>query len=211
MYKFLDAFQKDVALCGNTYYDAKSLQPNSVNTAYEIYRNAVNGTNLGITIVGRLALLKDGRWISSNPDFPSIDEILKQNLGTMDENAGSLGCVLDTGNWSLLANDAWLLGSIHAVTEIHFASPLSWTNLWNEAERRMTVTAREVIGITSMGYKIERPAEWAEAVATCIDVNVAQQSSLLTYKTQVERYVTSQNLQQFFQTAIPLKATSYRS
>ena len=47
----------------------------------------------------------------------------------------------------LLANDAWLLGGIHAQTEFHFASPLRWENLWDSEFDRLTVTGREVVGI----------------------------------------------------------------
>ena len=207
MYKSLATFSKDAKLCGDTYYSDKSLQSKNIDTAYEIYRNAAKGTNLGITIVGRLAL-KDGKWIPSNPDFPSIDKIMRQNLGTMDEKTGEHGSILDTESWSLLANDAWLLGSIHANTEIHFASPLSWTNLWDEPKHRITVTAREAIGITSMGYKIERPTK-LEAVATCTNVRLAQNSSLLTYKTEVEKRGDAKELRNFFLTTIPPKATFY--
>jgi hypothetical protein len=44
----------------------------------------------------------------------------------MDEDSDGSGSILSAGLWSLLANDAWLLGGIHARTEFHFASPLRW-------------------------------------------------------------------------------------
>ena len=84
---------------------------------------------LTVTIVGRLALREDnGAWIPSDEQFPSIDEIMQQNLKTLGEDPGEQGSVLSAKDWSLLANDAWLLGGIHAKTEFHFASPLRWEN-----------------------------------------------------------------------------------
>jgi hypothetical protein len=206
MYTSLEAFKSDAESCGSAYYADQSLKVEKIETAYEIYRNALNKTNLGITIVGRLALKKDGEWVPSSPDFPSIDKIMQENLGVIDEQAGTTGGILDTRNWTLLANDAWLLGSIHANTEFHFASPLSWTNLWDRRSQRMTITAREAIGITSMNYKIERPTK-LEAVASCID-GQPMDCSLLDYKNQVEKYVKQQDLRSFFQT-LPPKATYY--
>jgi len=216
MYKSLAAFKSDAQKCGRSYYRDHSLEPENIENAYKIYQNAGLGTTLGLTIVGRLALkettVKDGKttfkWLPSDPNFPSIDEIMQQNLGTMDEKAGDRGSILDTRHWSLLANDAWLLGSLQAGTEIHFASPLSWTNLWDKQADRITITAREAIGITSMGYKIERPTK-LEAVATCTGGEGAQRASLLSYKAQVETYGTRPALQQFFLTTLPPKATYY--
>lgn len=45
------------------------------------------------------------------------------------EHLGSDISRKEAGHWSLLANDAWVLGAIHARTEFHFASPLRWENL----------------------------------------------------------------------------------
>lgn len=128
------AFRAQAEACGRAYYVDRSLEPQELEAAYRIYRNACRGTkledfegqpvNFGVTIVGRLERRdEDGVWIPSNESFPSIDEILKQNLGTLDEDPSDGGAVLDAANWSLLANDAWLLGGIEARTEFHFASP----------------------------------------------------------------------------------------
>ena len=85
--------------------------------------------------------------------------------------------------------DAWLLGSIHANTEFHFASPLNWSNFWDENLQRITVTAREIIGITAHGYEIQRPSQKLEAVAVCINRDKAMAASLISYKDRVKRYV----------------------
>src|SRR4029077_230649 len=176
MYTSFEDFQRDAAACGTAHYPDTSLLPQATDAAFKIYENATRATTLlnaegesvpfGITVVGRLELkvsrLVDGseefEWIPSDESFPSIDAIMKENLGTLSEGSSDqVGSILDTKTWSLLANDAWLIGSINAVTEFHFASPLTCSNLWDDNKNRLTVTGREVIGIVSHGYEVRRP------------------------------------------------------
>jgi hypothetical protein len=210
MYERIDEFQAAAKECGLYYYTDGSLQQDKVDAAFRIYRNASAGTKLsdfegnpvsfGITIVGRLALrADDGMWVSADESFPSIDEVMRENLKVMDEDADDSGSILNAGHWSLLANDAWVLGVIHARTEFHFASPLRWVNLWDARGRRMTVTAREVIGITAFGYRISRPVPKLEAVAQCIDENKAAAASLPDYKKEVQKYQTIEIFRKFYE------------
>jgi hypothetical protein len=226
MYEYVEAFRDDALACGGAYYPDVSLKPQNIDAAFRIYENAKKGTTLldtdaktiefGLTIVGRLALRVGTRkengedeyiWLPSAESFPSIDEIMKENLGTLSEgSADRIGSILNTKSWSLLANDAWLLGSIHAKTEFHFASPLRWKNLWDDAGR-LTVTAREAIGITAHGYKISRPSPKLEAVALCVDEQQALAASLITYKNHVQRYLTFDLLLRFFK-SLPSEVTT---
>jgi hypothetical protein len=211
MYEHINEFQTAALNCGADYYTDGSLHQNKIAAAFRIYRNASAGTKLsdfdgnpvdfGITIVGRLALrADDGTWVSADESFPSIDEIMRENLKVMDEDSDDSGSILSAGLWSLLANDSWVLGGIHARTEFHFASPLRWENLWDERGRRMTVTAREVIGITAFGYDISRPVPKLEAVAQCTDGKKAAEASLQVYKNEVQRYQTIEAFKKFFAT-----------
>ncbi len=213
MYESLNEFQTAAKECGPDYYPDGSLQQDKIDAAFRIYRNASAGTRLsdfdgnpvdfGITIVGRLALrADDGTWVSANESFPSIDEIMRENLKVMDEDSDDSGSILSADRWSLLANDAWVLGGIHARTEFHFASPLRWENLWDARGNRMTVTAREVIGIMAFGYRIIRPVPQLEAVAQCIDPIKAAAASLPAYKKEIQKYQIIKNFQEFY-TAIP--------
>jgi hypothetical protein len=204
MYTSFEDFQRDAVACGKAYYSDASFQPQALELAFKIYSNACRGTTLldadgksigfGITVVGRLALKSravDGReefeWIPSDESFPSIDTIMKENLGTLSEvPSDQVGSILDSKKWSLLANDAWLIGSIHAGTEFHFASPLINNNLWDNNKNRLTVSGREAIGIVSHGYEIRLPNPKLEAVAVCTDPAKARAATLLTYKSQVE-------------------------
>lgn len=184
MYETLEKFTQDAQICGNEYYKDILANPKKIEVAHAIYLLAQNGTALNITIVGRGPL--EGR--DSDEDYPSIDRYMRDNFETLHERSQDVGSILDTANWSLLANDAWLLGSLHALTEFHFASPLRWRNLWDEKGQRMTVTAREVIGITSSGYSIMRPNPKLEPVAVCNDQRAALTASLSTYKAHLSRY-----------------------
>ena len=216
MYEHINEFQTAALNCGADYYTDGSLQQEKIAAAFRIFRNASAGTRLsdfegnpvdfGITIVGRLALrADDGTWVNADESFPSIDEIMRENLKVMDEDADDSGSILNASHWSLLANDAWVLGGIHARTEFHFASPLRWENLWDERGRRMTVTAREVIGITSCGYRISRPVPKLEAVAQCTDEKKAAVASLPAYKKEVQKYQMIEAFRKFYET-IPASA-----
>jgi hypothetical protein len=218
MYENIDEFRTAAVNCGADYYTDGSLHQEMIAAAFRIYRNASAGTKLsdfegnpvdfGITIVGRLALrADDGKWIPADESFPSIDEIMRENLKVMDEDSGDSGGILSAGHWSLLANDAWVLGGIYARTEFHFASPLRWENLWDESGSRMTVTAREVIGITAFGCRISRPIPKLEAVARCTDPKRAAAASLPAYKKEVLKYQTIVNFEKFYKT-IPESALS---
>jgi len=213
VYEHIKEFQAAAKACGPDYYPDGSLQQDKIDAAFRIYCNARAGTKLadfegnpvdfGITVVGRLALRSDdGRWIPADESFPSIDEIMRQNLKVMGEDAGDSGSILNAGQWSLLANDAWVLGGIQARTEFHFASPLRWENLWDARDSRMTVTAREGIGITAFGYRISRPVPQLEAVARCSDANQAGAASLPAYKKAVQKYRATENFLKFY-SAIP--------
>jgi hypothetical protein len=212
MYDRQEAFTKEAQECGSIYYSDSSLKPEKIAVAYAIYQKASLGSVLGITVVGRLQLKKKGEneqfiLIPSDENFPSIDESMRNNLLTIDEDfTKESGSILNSANWSLLANDSWLLGGIHAETEFHFASPLRWSNLWDEDKNRISVTAREVIGIMSFGYKIIRPNPKLEAVAICSDKQTAMTASLLKYKEKIQMYSSYEALQRFFK-SLPSNAT----
>ena len=217
VYPSIDSFRAAALACGAGYYADDSLETRKLDAAYLVYQNALGKTKLlnfdgqpeasGLTVVGRLALKADGRWVTSNEEFPSIDEIMRENLGVMTDASGTAGAVLDAKNWSLLANDAWLLGGIHARTEFHFASPLSWENFWDGQSERMTVTAREAIGIMSFGYEIVRPGK-LEAVAVCRDAKLAAGALLQTYSLRVLACITARALRGVWE-MVPEAARSY--
>lgn len=194
---------------GDGYYDDRSYTRGFVEAAYTIYDKAKKGTIFldfnekpaypGITIVGRLAL-KEGVWVESTLDYPSIDSNMKKDLKVLNEKSKISGSILDTEKWSLLANDAWLLGGLHGLTEFHFASRIIMSNVWDETRKRMTVMGRELIGITSFGYRIFRPYPNLEHVAICEeqDKYKALSSTLLTYRYEVKKYDSEAKFRKIF-------------
>ena len=106
MNQYFGSFERDALACGATHYPDTSLQPQNIDAAFKIYRNARKGTTLldadgntiafGVTIVGRLALKvtpckenrrKEYSWLPSDESFPSIDKIMRENLGTLTEGS----------------------------------------------------------------------------------------------------------------------------
>ncbi|MDW7662471.1 hypothetical protein [Halomonas sp.] len=228
MYDNITTFVYEAEQCGDLCYPDSSLEIENLNTAYSIYDSAKKGTTLydvddniisfGVTVVGRLALKvraynsameEEWVWVPSDESFPSIDEILIQNLGKMcEETNNTRGSILDASRWTLIANDAWLLGSMHAITSFHFASPLSWSNLWDKDLQRVTVTGRELIGIIGHGYKLTRPNPKLELVAVCENKDLAMASSLLSYKDKLHRHGSYSALREVYD-SLPSEFTNY--
>ena len=209
MYNFQEDFRKDAQSCGSNYYSDESLQQQKISVAYTIYQKARQGSILGFSVVGRWKFKNEIEKIllPSDESFPSIDKPMKNNLLTLDEDfTKESGCILNSENWTLIANDAWIIGGIHANTDFHFASPLRWSNLWNNDRKRMSITAREIIGITSFGYKIIKPNPKLEAVELCVENKKAISASLVKYKEEVEICQEYKALQVFFK-SLPSNVT----
>lgn len=152
----------------------------TLHRSYHVYRKAYDGNELGLAIAGRLALRVDGRPVPADEEFPSIDEIMMENFGVLGEDDGT-GSILKVSQWSLLVNDSWLLGVIHSGAEIHFASPLTLSNLWDDSRRSLTVLGREFVGVTSSGYRIFDTR--LEPIAQNVDPRKTADMSFATYMT----------------------------
>ena len=63
---------------------------------------------------------------------------------------------LQSDFWKIFVNDAWLLGGIEGGKHFLLLSPLNLTNLYDEDSQRMTVTAREAVGLVKFGYSFAR-------------------------------------------------------
>jgi len=188
-------------------------------TMYQVATRTSKDPDLNFIVIGRLDMLHNGDWVETTgkplkkwkPKSFSVEGLYNSN-NKMLSVFGSYPIVMYIANlyWSLLANDAWLLGGVNSHKEFKIVSPLKWDNLWNEKEKRMTVTARELIGITSFGYKIRPsknkdgdqfeikgdPKEGIEegnmiayAYAECTNKDLASSASLLTYKDNVQRFI----------------------
>ncbi|MEM7057209.1 MAG: hypothetical protein AAF557_06460 [Pseudomonadota bacterium] len=125
-----------------------------------------------------------GIYMQRRDDDPESPIVIEYK--TINEMSGHEGAILDSTKWTILANDAWILGGVNSGKNFTIVSPLSWYNLWTKTrynskkkrsenitwktwyetrspggpmdqDGRMTVTAREMIGLhDTAGYQITR-------------------------------------------------------
>ncbi len=185
-YETLEAFKADVLALSGEY---KNLSPEDVENAFKVYQNALD-TNLDSAIVGRLA--QKGK--ESSEEAPSIDNPMRENFGRMNEGAQG-GSILNSDKWTMLMNDAWLLGGLHSTNPIYLASGRTEANVQGtNPEFPMTVTGRELIGITSHGYEIGAGHPSLGEVARPVDKDAARSASLITYAEALQKAVTEGSL-----------------
>ncbi len=204
-------FLREAQQCGSAFYSDRSLESAKAEEAYLMYRRAWEGAKLKFAVTGRLQIGDEEAEERNDPSllipsdelYPAIDSAMQKNLLVMNDNYASKRDVsifcYPYKDWTLLINDAWLLGLIHAKAEMHIASPLRWDNFWLAHENRMSMMARELIGLTASGYELTRPSQKLEVVAVCVDLEKAKKATLLTLKAEVEKYQTPEILKQFFQ------------
>ncbi len=126
-------------------------------------------------------------------------------------NASSTGSILRTETrWSIILNDSWILGGVHGRVNFELVSPVQGnvmdqsytTNL--SADRKFTVTGRELIGLKTFGYqqvygpveKITHEARPAGLPGTtillqCTNPNLAESATLTRYTSEVMRMAAS--------------------
>ncbi len=182
MYHTRADFEADVFQCNPPYPD-RALA--SIEVAWEVYQ-AAGQTNLNTLVLGR--------WVEpSAPGAPGIDRAMQANFHIMDE-VFTGGSIMNSGNWTLLVNDAWVLGGVHSHTQFQLASPRNATNIWDAGNNRLTVTGRELVGLVSYGYAIRRLP--LGEVAVCADPGLADAATFADYRLAIDRYTNNpdQNL-----------------
>lgn len=85
-----------------------------------------------------------------------IDPGIYWSLQIGQHTVSFIDFTLQSDFWKIFVNDAWLLGGIEGGKHFLLLSPLSLMNLYDEDSRRMTVTAREAIGLVKLGYSFAR-------------------------------------------------------
>ena len=122
-----------------------------IDKCYQVYQNSATNP-LESMVVGRL-VKRDGasKPINLSQIGHGIDNIERANFGRA--NNASVGSVLDTQDWTVAMNDAWLMGGIHACHDFYVASPRTAQNVL-DPEFGLTVTGRELLGLTTFGYAI---------------------------------------------------------
>ncbi|MEM1180011.1 MAG: hypothetical protein AAGM22_16845 [Acidobacteriota bacterium] len=164
MFNNRQAFEDSVFASRPAYPDAALA---SVEVAWEVYRAAANTDH-------NMLLL--GRWVGQADEAnPGIDGLVQGNFHIMDE-VFTGGAVMNSNRWTILVNDAWVLGGIHAHTPFYLASPRTLANLYQDDANRLTVTGRELVGLRAFGYQVN-PSDLGE-VAVCQNVDGGHQRAL---------------------------------
>ena len=224
-------FVEDIMQCGSDYYQInldhwRKKDPKYfcmlVGIPYTMYQCAARTEkNLDnpFVVIGRLERLHSGEWITTDGKPLRKWKSKKFSVESAydaDHKMLSYICshptVMYIANayWSILANDAWLLGGINSQADFRIVSELKEENLWNAKDKRMTVTARELIGLDSFGYQlfppdnkdgdrfkvkgnpeagIEEEYMVSYACAQCMDEKKASSASFVAYKENVQRYI----------------------
>ncbi|MBB1257590.1 hypothetical protein [Streptomyces alkaliterrae] len=149
---------------------------------YGAWQACQRGNNWGLVIGG----LRKGDV--RDPDAAGIDDVLRANFPTMDETTRNLGqgAVLDSRNWSILVNDAWLLAGVHAQAPFYLASPRSEQNIV-AADGRLRVFGRELAGLKSFSYVFESKRRRPELGEVAVPGG-RQRADFLTYQKYADSY-----------------------
>ena len=136
---------------------------NNIGKAYEVYQKAVNGEE-PFCIIGKMDDLKYCLSVV-NPLDPNDVDIYengeKSNFIPGNSNHEVHYLNIKSDDWTLLLNDAWLLGNIEAGKTFYLTKKDGFSSFedvaaviksGNEA-RPLTVTARELVGLRCYGYK----------------------------------------------------------
>lgn len=128
-------------------------------------------------------------------------------------NASSAGSILRTeSTWSIILNDSWILGGVHGHVNFELVSPVRG-NVMDQnytadlsADRKFTVTGRELIGLKTFGYhqvygpveKIShdaRPADLpgSNILLQCVNPALADAATLTSYTSEVTKMAASKD------------------
>ncbi|MGW0395631.1 hypothetical protein ACWDYJ_33120 [Streptomyces sp. NPDC003042] len=146
----------------------QAFSPEGLEVAFDVYKAAQwaveTKKDAGLIVGNRL----DMDHVVATEKIAGIDTAMIKNFETMSEatKESGRGEILDSGQWSILVNDAWLLGGIHYIAQFFLASPRSKENIyrtvrpdWFKSGRRFrpgfTVFSRELIGLVACGYKFD--------------------------------------------------------
>ncbi|WP_218673838.1 pentapeptide repeat-containing protein, partial [Candidatus Entotheonella palauensis] len=116
-----------------------------------------------------------------------IDEGIYWKLKHGPHELSFMEFTLQSDNWELFVNDAWILGGVDGGKHFLLLSRLSKNNLYAAGAKRMTVTGREAVGLQEVfKYTFKREAEDLLIHATPSDLS--KHASALAYKQLMDTY-----------------------
>lgn len=190
-YNNFTKFKMDVNSLGRHYKQGLLPRrlTNEVNVSYDVFKSVYYGNvanawgmlintmdnPLQTVLLGRVAMQFPSRkpediasldeliGISlkdSTVEVPLLDEPMHKNFGIATEF--SSGSISWSNNWTLLMNDALILGGIQKNLPFYLVSKRSAENIWDSRNGRLTVTGRELIAVMTSGYKMKRLQDGSE-------------------------------------------------
>ncbi|QFT54397.1 hypothetical protein [Microbulbifer sp. THAF38] len=153
-----------------------------IEACWQVYNNA--------------ATTRDGKIVAG-----SIEDLHEALQVFGPTNTSDNGSVLRTNTWSIILNDSWILGAVHAKAEVELVSrPISSTianqnyKSGDPLDRIFRVTGRELIGLKSFGYSVvQGPLIYKSHTAkvinmmSCIDHRLAESATFSKYKETIIR------------------------
>jgi hypothetical protein len=103
---------------------------------------------------------------------------------------GTSGNLLKMDKWARVVNDSWILGGVHRQAKFRLASGRVPKNLWDSANNRLVVTARELLGLLHFGYELQQVGPWQ--VLICRNGVRAATADLLKYHLLIGRHGSSE-------------------
>jgi uncharacterized protein RhaS with RHS repeats len=92
-------------------------------------------------------------WKEYKNNFGNTNTPVIGGLSDTSKYKGAAGYnVLDTNRWNLNVNDAWVQGGIDRKSDFSLVSPRNSANLWDAANSRPKVYAREIDMLKKAGY-----------------------------------------------------------
>lgn len=215
MYKSFETFEADFkqalkiererhASVGQKPYFDKNVD---ISKAWKLYQNA-QIPSLNIHLFGRFAengidlkskmvpvkrtimqrLLRKQTYKQTPSDmhtnFGSVNEVEKKHQGSIQQ--------MESSDWDLHVNDAWLLGGIHKYLPFYAASELKAINMFvisSGSPRKNTIlniTGRELLGLLLAGYRPESKHPTLGTVMVCRDKHLAKSLTLKKLETSVD-------------------------
>jgi len=183
------------------------LQPLDIDVAWSIYdrarRPSLGFHVMGRTVIDKLNTASDGTKspMAASQYGNAIDVVEHHNFGLISSldnekdytgfgfSPGNVGSILNfyQGNknqWHFAYNDSWILGGLHGQVEFQMISPRNKDNLWEGSPGFMTVTGRELVGLTSFGYSIQKTG--LNDILYCTDRPTASAADFQKYHARLD-------------------------
>lgn len=145
----------------------------SSDIAWRVYQKSFQQG--GDMFMGRLAQTRQLYWVFD------LDGQNRYNL-----SPGGAINVQKLKDWSILINDCWVLGAVHAHKRFVLETDINGANgFWDATNNRYFVTGRELVGLEMFGYQMETTPGTNMTTFVCDYQGMADRASLTRYSNKM--------------------------